>query len=847
MTTVPRSNVLDHLKQFRFERKGTSLSLGQNNEGEEENHQRSNHEMSESEVESEEEGSRNCDLNKPQVSYSPKRVDGSVYKITDDKQKTNSENKTVTTNGVIHVLSDSSDSDKAENEEHVKTEPKKYSRIRTFINSAHTSKRKKTNSSDSDTTERDEDEISTANQRKAPKRVKRNDSDDEHWSDFVYASSEDDSDTEVSNYMSESQKRVFDFLNTAPATELLLIQSCTEKKASAIIFGRPYEGWRDLVNRLNNGKGINTQILNHTLDGLKTRSIVSKLMNKCLDLAISTEEAIAAGSSILEEQPTILTPSLKLMPYQLVGLNWLAVMHSQQLNGILADEMGLGKTIQVIAFFGYLKQNGLSTRPHLVVAPTTTLDNWAIEFTRWCPDLRLAIYHGSPDERRELRVRWFKDKFSTMDVIITTYKIVANSPEERKMFRIMPLEYVVFDEAHMLKNMNTQRYFYLFNINAQHRILLTGTPLQNNLLELMSLLNFVMPGMFAANIQYIKAFFSKNGKLPVNKLPDFEKEQIERAKRIMKPFFLRRLKVDVLKNLPTKTNSLIHCPLHEEQKNKYDELVMEVKSLSDTNDSDYNYMASFMQLRKLANHPLALRYHYKNRELNEIAQRLASDYNYKQNNKDYIYEDLQFMSDHEIHKLAVEHKCISRFKLNDSAFLKSGKFEKLDELLPKLKEEGHRVVMFSQFIFILDIIEDYMRIRGHNFLRLDGTTKSLDRQELIDNYNEDDDIFVFLLSTRAGGVGINLTSADTVIIHDVDFNPYNDKQAEDRCHRLGQTRPVNIVRLISEGTVEETIYAKAKSKLELEQEIIGNGDDDTDVELLLKEALGFKVSSKTCE
>lgn len=175
----------------------------------------------------------------------------------------------------------------------------------------------------------------------------------------------------------------------------------------------------------------------------------------------------------------------------------------------------------------------------------------------------------------------------------------------------MPLEYVVFDEAHMLKNMNTQRYFYLFNINAQHRILLTGTPLQNNLLELMSLLNFVMPGMFAANIQYIKAFFSKNGKLPVNKLPDFEKEQIERAKRIMKPFFLRRLKVDVLKNLPTKTNSLIHCPLHEEQKNKYDELVMEVKSLSDTNDSDYNYMASFMQLRKLANHPLALRYHYK--------------------------------------------------------------------------------------------------------------------------------------------------------------------------------------------------------------------------------------------
>ncbi|KAK9499348.1 hypothetical protein O3M35_002399 [Rhynocoris fuscipes] len=819
-----KKNEAENLRKFRFEKKESIGSLNANDSD------RPNHDLSDSDSDN---------------SNESKEVDNNSSSSLKSSGKSSQDSQS---NGKSHVMSSDSDSEPTK-EVPSKAEPKKYSRIRTFINSSHGSKRKKGDSSDSDSSENEIIYVASKKKARTPpppvkKKVKKPKKDDEfeeeNWSDRVYNSSDDDSETEVSNYMSETQKRVFDFLNTADATELLMIQSCTEKKVAAIIDGRPYKGWRDLVQKLNNGKGMNTQILNNTLESLKSRSIVSKLMKKCLNLAISTEEAISAGSSILEEQPAILNKSMKLMPYQLVGLNWLAVMHNQQLNGILADEMGLGKTIQVVAFFSYLKELGLTTSPHLVVAPTTTIDNWAIEFTRWCPDIRLAIYHGSQEERRELRYRWFKDKFSTMDVIITSYKIVASTPEERKMFKIMPLEYVVFDEAHMLKNMNTQRYFNLFNINAKHRILLTGTPLQNNLLELMSLLNFVMPAMFSSNIQYIKSFFSKNSKLPVNKLPDFEKEQIELAKRIMKPFFLRRLKADVLGNLPDKTSTVIYCKLHPEQKEKYLELVSEVKSCSQNHNTEYNYMSSFMQLRKLANHPLALRYIFTNKELMEIADRLAYDYNYKQTNKDHIFEDLSYMSDHEIHQLTCQYKCISKYKLKDTDLLKSGKFAKLDELLPKLKDEGHRVVMFSQYLFILDIIEDYMRIRGHSFLRLDGSTKSLDRQELIDNYNDDNNIFVFLLSTRAGGVGINLTSADTVIIHDVDFNPYNDKQAEDRCHRLGQTRNVEIIRLVSEATVEEAIYAKAKSKLELEQEIIGNDEDDKDVELLLKEALGLK-------
>lgn len=199
--------------------------------------------------------------------------------------------------------------------------------------------------------------------------------------------------------------------------------------------------------------------------------------------------------------------SLHLADYQVIGLNWLTVMHKQEMNGILADEMGLGKTIQVIAFLAYLKENSLSKGAHLIVVPSSTLDNWEAEIAKWCPSLIVEKYHGSQDERRRMRVRFAKDGFTGFDVLLTTYHIVGSTPEERKMFRVCKLHYVIFDEAHMLKNMTTQRYINLITINAEMRILLTGTPLQNNLLELISLLCFVMPKFFAKSIEDIKSLF----------------------------------------------------------------------------------------------------------------------------------------------------------------------------------------------------------------------------------------------------------------------------------------------------------------------------------------------------
>lgn len=201
--------------------------------------------------------------------------------------------------------------------------------------------------------------------------------------------------------------------------------------------------------------------------------------------------------------------SFKLAEYQLVGLNWLAVMHSQNMNGILADEMGLGKTIQVIAFLAYLKQQNLAKAAHLIVVPSSTLDNWESELSKWCPDLKVEKYHGSQQERRAMRINYVKSNFKGFDIILTTYNLVSSTPEEKKMFRVSKFHFVIFDEAHMLKNMTSQRYTNLITINAERRILLTGTPLQNNLLELMSLLCFVMPSFFSKNIEDIKIMFQK--------------------------------------------------------------------------------------------------------------------------------------------------------------------------------------------------------------------------------------------------------------------------------------------------------------------------------------------------
>ncbi|KAG6452871.1 hypothetical protein O3G_MSEX007839 [Manduca sexta] len=672
--------------------------------------------------------------------------------------------------------------------------------------------------------------------------------------DRVYDS--DDSDNEITDDLGGDKKKVFEFLNTSNLNELSLLSGCSQKKAEAIIAQRPFKGWLDMVEKFNNNKMLNTELLNATQELLTTRNNIQRLMKKCVGLAQQLEAAVAAGAGRLK-QPSILDPSLKLAPYQLVGLNWLAVLHKQAVSGILADEMGLGKTVQVIAFLAHLKETGQARGTHLIVVPASTLDNWSSELARWCPALRVSKYYGNPEDRRQLRIEYARG-LDSIDVVLTTYTMVNSCPEERKMFRITPMHYVIYDEAHMLKNMSTQRYDNLLKIKSKHRLLLTGTPLQNNLLELMSLLCFVMPHMFSGKTDDLKSLFQKNAKSKTTKKADgskeddepaFEQSQINQARRIMKPFVLRRLKRDVLQDLPTKTCHTELVPMSDKQQRLYKDLIAGFSTKDGTihATTEQSGISMMMDMRKLANHPLLLRYHYQEGQVRKIAERLARSPGYKENNEHYAFQDLLCLSDFQIHQLTLQHNCISKFSVPEHLILDSGKFQKLDEMLPRLKAEGHRVLIFSQFTMMLDILEPYLDIRRHRYLRLDGSTAVTDRQDLIDQYNNED-IFVFLLSTKAGGLGINLTAADTVIIHDIDFNPYNDKQAEDRCHRLGQTRPVTIYRLLSTGTIEEGIYQVAQEKLNLEKHVTGEDENEPteqkNVVRLLSAALGLTSPNK---
>ncbi|XP_053694435.1 SWI/SNF-related matrix-associated actin-dependent regulator of chromatin subfamily A containing DEAD/H box 1 homolog isoform X2 [Sabethes cyaneus] len=635
-----------------------------------------------------------------------------------------------------------------------------------------------------------------------------------------------DDESDADNYtMSRDRKGVFEFLNKATVNELSVVKTLSTKKIELLTEMRPFNNWDQLVDALKSHKSLKTDILNHTQEYLTRRNNLVTILNKCRKMVQKLEAAIAVGGGLIE-QPSNIPEGFKLAEYQMVGLNWLTMMHRNDMNGILADEMGLGKTIQVIAFLAHLKENELNHQPQLIVVPSSTLDNWDNELRKWCPELIVMKYYGNQEERRCIRIDWAKNGISDVDVVLTTYHMMGASGEEKKMWRVTPFQYVIFDEAHMLKNMTTQRYENLLRIRAERRILLTGTPLQNNLLELMSLLCFVMPKLFGGKIEDIKALFQGKIKSGEDKTT-FEKNQIERAKQIMKPFILRRLKRDVLSFLPPKTENIIKATMLDSQKEKYHALVNEYQDVTGVvkSYSEVSGMSIMMDMRKLANHPLLLRYYFSDDDVRKIARKLAADSDWKGNNIDETFQDIAYLSDFKLYQLKLKYTSLYDLQIPDKLILASGKFRQLDELLPKLKSEGHRVLIFSQFVMMLDILEKYLDIRKYGYLRLDGQTAVTERQEMIDQYTQDPNIFVFLLSTRAGGLGINLTAADTVIIHDIDFNPYNDKQAEDRSHRMGQTKPVTIYKLISEGTIEEGMLMIAQEKLQLEKDVTEEGAD----------------------
>ncbi|KAK3715437.1 transcriptional regulator [Vermiconidia calcicola] len=475
-----------------------------------------------------------------------------------------------------------------------------------------------------------------------------------------------------------------------------------------------------------------------------------------------------------------------LKEYQIKGLQWMISLYNNNLNGILADEMGLGKTIQTISLITYLIEKKAQTGPFLVIVPLSTLTNWNNEFEKWAPTVQRIVYKGPPNQRKNHQNQI---RYGNFQVLLTTYEFII---KDRPVLSKVKWVHMIVDEGHRMKNAGSKlsstitQYYH-----TRYRLILTGTPLQNNLPELWALLNFVLPNIFKSVKSFDEWFntpFANTG--GQDKMDLTEEEQllvIRRLHKVLRPFLLRRLKKDVEKDLPDKQERVIKCQFSALQAKLYNQLVKYNRiTVSDQNGKKTGMRGlsnMLMQLRKLCNHP-------------------------------FVFEE-------------VENQMNPR-KLNDDLLWRTaGKFELLDRILPKLKATGHRVLMFFQMTQIMNIMEDFMRLRDHSYLRLDGATKADDRSELLKQFNAPDSpYFCFLLSTRAGGLGLNLQTADTVIIYDSDWNPHQDLQAQDRAHRIGQKNEVRILRLISSNSVEEKILERAQFKLDMDGKVIQAGKFD---------------------
>ncbi|XP_006900390.1 PREDICTED: chromodomain-helicase-DNA-binding protein 1-like isoform X2 [Elephantulus edwardii] len=482
-------------------------------------------------------------------------------------------------------------------------------------------------------------------------------------------------------------------------------------------------------------------------------------------LALQTKYRTEAPRARVDEQDLKqwgLT-GINLRAYQLEGVNWLAHCFQSQNGCILGDEMGLGKTCQTIALLIYLAGRLNDEGPFLILCPLSVLGNWKEEMERFAPGLSCAIYTGDKEERARLQQDLKQE--SRFHVLLTTYEVCLKDALFLKSFHWSVL---VVDEAHRLKNQSSLLHKTLSEFSVVFNLLLTGTPIQNNLQELYSLLSFVEPDVFPK--EQVEDFIRRYHDIKK------ESESANELHKLLQPFLLRRMKTEVATDLPKKTEVVIYHGMSALQKKYYKAILMkDLDAFENETAKKVKLQNILSQLRKCVDHP-------------------------------YLFDGVE----------------PEPFEIGDHLIDASGKLHLLDKLLAFLYSRGHRVLLFSQMTQMLDILQDYMDYRGYSYERVDGSVRGEERHLAIKNFGQQP-IFIFLLSTRAGGVGMNLTAADTVIFVDSDFNPQNDLQAAARAHRIGQNKSVKVIRLIARDTVEEIVCRKAASKLQLTNMVIEGG------------------------
>ena len=516
------------------------------------------------------------------------------------------------------------------------------------------------------------------------------------------------------------------------------------------------------------GKGVTEEV--EQGDGDDSRHALIKAKERYFKLAHTKVEPI-------QDQPVCFGHGRKMRGYQMRGLEWMVSLFNNKLNGILADAMGLGKTVQTLSLLAYLFENKGVQGPHLIIAPLSTLrSNWMMELNRWFPLFaeNTVVYDGAKAQRKELRNRFFGvNGEAKFNILLTSDAYIL---KDHSVLRKVNWQYIIVDEAHRLKNPKSKLVITLNKhfVSAQ-RLALTGTPLQNDLQEVWALLNFLMPKIFNSADSFQNWFVSPVASAVSSSTIDVTEEEklliIDRLHKVLKPFVLRRNKEEVEAQLPPRSEQVVWCRLSGVQQRMYEDI------LNNPVEKSWPLTGQNLQmnLRKVCNHP-------------------------------FLFADN------------------ADIPADESLIRSCGKMFVLDNALAKLKGSGHRVLIFTQMTKVLDILEVYLNYRGYTYARLDGTTSAETRENLVKQFNApNSDIFCFILSTRAGGLGINLQTADTVVLFDTDWNPQADEQAQSRAHRIGQTKEVVTLRLITAGTVETKMLEAAGVKLDQDQLIIQEG------------------------
>lgn len=575
------------------------------------------------------------------------------------------------------------------------------------------------------------------------------------------------------------------------------------------------------------------------------------IKNKLQDVTVNNKENDASNSILtdifnLKHGNNNILKQLKyfsggtLHPYQVDGVTWMTVLFENGVNGILADEMGLGKTIQIIALLCHLYERNV-LGPHLIIVPLSTLPNWKDEFQRFAPKIPVEVIYGSASERENQGKRIMNDIYSldgkrVKPVVLTTYQVPM---VYTSYFKGIHWQYVIMDEGHRIKNYKARLSKVMRMIPCKNRLLLTGTPLQNNLEELWSLLNYILPKLFSDMENFTSLLFAEDLKDDETILEkEISSNLISKIHKVLETFMLRRLKSDANIDMVPKKEVLVYCPLTEMQKTMYS-IVLE-KSIEKLKKTNGETIADEIALDlPRAKRKCRMNRSYKDNASIEDYEDMYRIYNDaisftlpEKKKETHVYRITEDVGSIMLKKVC-NHPYLVEFPLDpnseDKQFLideniikTSGKMMVLDAMLKKLKKKGHKIILFSTLCIMLDIIEEYLIMKNYKYERLDGGYKLEERRKGIDSFNNDPSVTIFLVSTRAGGLGLNLIAADTVIFFDRDWNPQADLQAQARCHRIGQTKPVVVYTLATKNTIDERIISVGNIKRKLEKLVITN-------------------------